>query len=63
MLVGNYRVTVPDIEELDQLRMRGESIGEGCIHYLSEMVGCPHVLDPYLTPLGSHPQGQWIRMR
>ena len=60
---GQYRVTVPDTEELDQLRTRGESIGGDCIQYLPKKVGWPLAPDPYLAPLGSRLLNRWIRMR
>ena len=60
---GQYRVTIPDTEELDQLRTRGESIEGGCIQYLPKMEGLPLGPDPYPAPLGSHLQNQWIPTR
>ena len=60
---GQYRVTVPDTEELDQLRTRGEPIGEDCIQYLPRMVGWPLALGPYLALLGSRPLNLWIQMK
>ena len=45
---GQYRVTVPDIEELDQLRTRGEPIGEDYILSPPRLKEQPPVLDLYL---------------
>ena len=60
---GQYRVTVPDVEELDQLRTRGGPIGEDCTQYLTRVVEYPLALDLYPALLENHPQNLWIRMR
>ena len=59
---GQFRVTVPDAEELDQLRTRGECIKGDCIPlvvgvmlHLRRLNPCPHL---HVNP----PWNQWIRI-
>ena len=53
---GQFRVTVPDAGELDQLRTKGEYIGEGCMPL---GIGTMHPLSepsPYPGPPMNLPQ-------
>ena len=58
---GQFRVTVPDAEELDQLRTWGECIEEdniplviGVMLHLRKLSPCPHL---HVNP----PQNRWIQ--
>ena len=59
---GQFRVTVPDAEELDQLRTRGGVYRRG---YIPPVVGImPHLrkLSPCLHLHVNPPQSRWTRM-
>ena len=59
---GQFRVTVPDAGELDQLRTRGEYIGEVCMPLGIEIMYLLNKPTLCLDPLVSLLQSLWIQM-
>ena len=57
---GQFRVTVPDAGELDQLRTRGEYIGEVCMPLGTEIMYPLSKPGLCLDPLVSLLQSLWI---
>ena len=58
---GQFRVTVPDAEELDQLRTRGECIEGDCIPLEIGVMLHLRKLNPCLHPHANPPQNPWIQ--
>ena len=57
-----FRVTVPDAGELDQLRTRGECTGGDCILWGDKIMCLQREPGLYLHPPRNPPQNQWILM-
>ena len=58
---GQFRVTVPDAGELDQLRTRGGCIEGGCIPPVVEIMPRLRKLGPCLHLHVNPPQSRWTR--
>ena len=59
---GQFRVTVPDAEDLDQLRTRGEYIEGDCIPSLIGVMLHLRELSPCLHLHVNPPQNLWTQM-
>ena len=59
---GQFRVTVPDAGELEQLRTQGECTGGDCILWGVKIMCLLRGLSLYLLPPENLPQSQWIQM-
>ena len=60
---GQFRVTVPDAEELDQLRTREECIEGDCIPLIIGVMLHLRELNPCLHLHVNPPQNPWIQMK